>query len=296
MLSTKSTESIPSDIRDFTTVSPSAKSLLLMKAHTDIPFARQTAELLCLPEPFVPDFTKKDKTFWARTLHFETRYWGIDQLLKDAPVANVLELCSGYSFRGLASTQNSAINYIDTDLHDIIASKRRILAAISGTQPMRGKLDLLPLNAMDKSAFRGVVARFPVGELAIINEGLLMYLDAYEKEKLCEIIRRVLLERDGYWITADIYLKNQLKKFNLELDKSTQDFLERHNLEDNKFNTFGEAESFFKRMGFALDKVASIDRSKLSSLAYFKKSLSIFDPIRFGKAGAMHATWRLRAR
>jgi hypothetical protein len=35
--------------RDFSSVSPSAKWLLLMKGHTNIPYARETAELLEYP-------------------------------------------------------------------------------------------------------------------------------------------------------------------------------------------------------------------------------------------------------
>jgi len=45
--------------RNFNTISPSAKWILLMKGHTNIPFARQTAELISYPEKFNPDFTKK---------------------------------------------------------------------------------------------------------------------------------------------------------------------------------------------------------------------------------------------
>lgn len=87
--------------RNFTTISPSAKSLLLMKGCTNIPFARQTAELIKLPERYNPDYDKKDTTFWARTLHFENRYWSIDNLLSDLAITNILELSSGFSFRGL---------------------------------------------------------------------------------------------------------------------------------------------------------------------------------------------------
>jgi hypothetical protein len=44
--------------RNFKTISPSAKWILLMKGHTDIPYAAQTAELISYPEKFIPDFTK----------------------------------------------------------------------------------------------------------------------------------------------------------------------------------------------------------------------------------------------
>ncbi len=60
----------PNDNRNYNTISPSAKVLLLMKGHTDIPFARQAAGLISLPETFRPDFTRKDFSFWARVAHF----------------------------------------------------------------------------------------------------------------------------------------------------------------------------------------------------------------------------------
>ena len=41
----KSMEQINLNNRNYNTISPSAKSILLMKGHTNIPFARQTAEL-----------------------------------------------------------------------------------------------------------------------------------------------------------------------------------------------------------------------------------------------------------
>lgn len=34
-------------VRDFNSISPSAKSLILMKGYTNIPFARQIAEIIC---------------------------------------------------------------------------------------------------------------------------------------------------------------------------------------------------------------------------------------------------------
>src|SRR5271157_640241 len=105
--------------RNFNSISPSAKSLLLMKGHTNIPFARQTAELLEYPDKFNPDYDKKDMTFWARTLHFETRYRSIDQLLADLPNKNILELSSGFSFRGLQTIRQKGFYYIDTDLPDV---------------------------------------------------------------------------------------------------------------------------------------------------------------------------------
>jgi len=112
--------------RNFNTISPSAKSLLLMKGHTNIPFARQTAELIEYPEKYNLDFSNEDMTFWARVVHFENRYWSIDQLLTDLPIKNILELSSGFSFRGLETTKKKGFYYIDTDLPDVIATKKNL--------------------------------------------------------------------------------------------------------------------------------------------------------------------------
>jgi hypothetical protein len=42
--------------RDFSSISPSARWLLLAKGYTNIPFARETAELLEYPNKYIPDF------------------------------------------------------------------------------------------------------------------------------------------------------------------------------------------------------------------------------------------------
>jgi hypothetical protein len=89
------------DKKDFISISPSAKALLLLKGLTDIPFARDTAELISFPKKYAPDFTNKDFAFWKRVVHFEQRYWSIDKALSFLPTNNFLELSSGFSFRGL---------------------------------------------------------------------------------------------------------------------------------------------------------------------------------------------------
>jgi O-methyltransferase involved in polyketide biosynthesis len=280
--------------RNYNTISPSAKSLLLMKGHTNIPFARQTAELIVHPDKFNPDFNNKNMTFWARVLHFENRYWTIDQLLADLTIKNILELSSGFSFRGLETIKKKGFYYIDTDLPDVIAIKKHIMTFLSkNSLNTEGKLEILPLNALDQRQFHEIVTHFPDGEIAIVNEGLLMYLDTIEKEKLCAIIHKILKERGGYWITADIYLKKQIDKLDLNIDSKTQRFFEQHQIENNKFDSFEDAKTFFKRMGFRIDKEADIKNSKLSSLKYFMKSTTIKQLIRIRRAGKMQATWLL---
>jgi O-methyltransferase involved in polyketide biosynthesis len=286
----------PGSNRDYSSISPSAKLLLLMKGYTHIPFARQAAELIVYPEKYIPDHNKKDLAFWARTLHFENRYFSIDQLQADIPVTNILELSSGFSFRGLKVAEQQKIHYIDTDLPNVISIKKDIVAALEGKNKIpKEVLELLPLNALDENQFDEVVSHFISGSIVILNEGLLMYLNLEEKEKLCRIIHKTLTIRGGYWITADIYIKRKPDSLPFTLGQDTKAFFEQHHIEENKFGSFEEAEDFFDRMGFAIDKEANVDRSQLSSFEYFLKAAgNKLDQL--GKTGKIHTTWRLKVK
>lgn len=279
--------------RNFTTISPSAESLILLKGHTSIPFAQQTAELISFPDKFVPKFDNDDFTFWARVLHFETRYLSINQLIKGLEIKNILELSSGFSFRCLEQTSQKNYHYIDTDLPEIIELKQKILNELK-VKHILGTLELLSLNALDENQFREVVSHFPDGEILIINEGLLIYLDKTEKEKLCSIIHKLLRERGGYWITSDIYIKNQVQKTDINVDNKTKEFLEQHKIEENKFDSFDEAKDFFNENGFVIDKESNVDISALSSTKYFLKSLKIESFPKDHKTPKLQTTWRLK--
>ena len=281
--------------RNYDSISPSAKTLLLLKGHTDIPFAEQAAELISLPGKYAPDFESRDFMRWARTVHLELRYKTIDDLLQGLPVKNILELSSGFSFRGLKRVQDDAVHYIDTDLPEVIRIKQQLVADLEKTiDPAKGKLELLPLNALDEGQFKNIVARFPAGELAIVNEGLLMYLDDAEKIKLCRIIKEVLQQRGGYWITADVYVRVKTDAGKFRLDDEFQKFLDEHNVEENKFESFEAAEAFFKAQGFVVDKEATERYETLSTLKYFMESLSEQQKASPGKMERMQASWRLK--
>jgi O-methyltransferase involved in polyketide biosynthesis len=286
----------PVSNRDFSSISPSAKWLLLMKGYTNIPFAREVAELLQYPNKYVPDFKRRDFTFWAVTTHFESRYRSIDQLLKDLKIKSIIELSSGYSFRCLEYAKQKGVHYIDTDLPHVIAAKKEFIDSLrkDGFNP-DGKFELLPLNVLDKNKFHEIIGHFPQGEVAIVNEGLLTYLDKQEKEKLCSIIYDILKERGGYWITADIYIKNKQPNLGFNFSDKMKNFKEQHNTEGNSFENFREAEMFFNEMGFVIDKEATVKYSEMSSFKYLIRSLTLRQLFKLRSTGKIQATWRLKA-
>jgi len=281
--------------RDYSIISPTARYVLLLKGLTDIPYAKETAELISLPETYDRDFSKKDFAYWARVVHFEARYMSIDQLLSGLPVKNILELSSGFSFRGFAAVQEKDLNYIDTDLPDVVRAKKEIMALFQNKDTeLKGKLEIMLLNALDEKQFTEVASQFPPGELAIINEGLLMYLDVEEKKKLCKIIRKVLEQRGGYWITADIYIKREQIMPVLPVDDKLRDIFEKMHIRENMFESFAEAEAFFKNEGFGIDKEADPEYSKSSVLQYLLGSATEEQLKYISKSEKINAAWRLK--
>jgi O-methyltransferase involved in polyketide biosynthesis len=263
------------NVKDYSSISPSAQSLLWMKALTDIPFAREAA-MLVFGEEALPVESDERVTshFLKRLLHFDARYWSIDTALGMIGLTNILEVSSGFSFRGLRRVLYEDVFYIDTDLPDVITVKETLLKPLLRTleeHPV-GQLLLRPLNVMDEEAFLQLANRFPPGPLALVNEGLLVYLAEAEKRKLCATIYTLLKKRGGYWITADIYVRNREESNSLSLGvaPTISKFLADHHVEENKFESFSSAESFFGSCGLRIAHKAVPDYSTLRSMELLK--------------------------
>ena len=283
--------------RNYNSISPSAKSLLLMKGLTNIPYARETAALMQGPEVFDLDFNNKDFYFWMRVMHFESRYWSIDQLLAQIDYKNILELSSGYSLRGLDLCTKETIHYIDTDLPEVIAIKQQMIRQLGfESVELKGQLDLLSLNALDNAAFNTIAARFNAGPVTIVNEGLLMYLNTDEKKQFCASIHSLLKERGGYWITADVYAKLPPEIRNA-IPKSSSEtaFHEQHHIEENKFDSYEAAKAFFHEQGFEIVKEANVDFKTLSVVPHLLKVLPPEARNSKTPPPKIQATWMLRA-
>lgn len=258
---------------NFDSISPSAKYLLLNKALTTIPFAKEAAGVI-FGENSVQYVQERLTSIGSllRILHFEMRYRSVDNALSDIGIKNILEFSSGFSFRGLNMCKDPEVCYIDTDLPQIIDKKKIIVQELSKrfcSYPI-DNLFMRALNIFDENAFSEMISLFPDGPIAIVNEGLLMYLNEGQKQKLCKIIYNLLDMRGGYWITADIYRKKNKEDPIIEdfFDDNAKKFLEEHNVEENRFESFEAWEAFFKNCAFDLYKKIETSRSQISSIKF----------------------------
>lgn len=221
-----------------------------MKSQTSLPFAREASELIWGAEYVEQARRKADATPGAaeRRSHFEIRARSVDEALRELGATRVLEIAAGLSFRGLAMASRRDVFYLDTDLPEMAALKADLVAKLH-PGPLIGKLSVRALDALDAEAFRAAVTDIPHGPLAIVHEGLLMYLNDTEKARLAASVRGALLERGGAWITADVYVRSSAPVYR---EERTKKFLEEHRVEENKFADFGAAEAYFEGSGFTI--------------------------------------------
>ena len=159
---------------------------------------------------------------------------------------------------------------------------------------MTGHLEFVSLNALDEARFNEIADSFPEGPIAIVNEGLLMYFNKNEKEKLCRVICAILKRRGGYWITGDVYVKSTLERFNRQEEDDLSELIEAQRIEDNMFESFEGAEKFFTELGFVIDKEAELDLSKISSLKYLVSNATATEMGELQEHKKIQVTWRLK--
>ena len=161
-----------------------------MKGETTIPYARKAAALLdrtaLEKSGYKPDIDLNSVDYWLRVMHFESRYWSIDQLLEEQPYSNILELSSGFSFRGLALSRKRPVFYVDTDLEAVIAGKQRFVDALTagegpnagtgyagtgaGDAAAPGHYELQALNVLDADAFKKMIlALYSVTSFVLVS-------------------------------------------------------------------------------------------------------------------------------
>jgi hypothetical protein len=329
---------------DPSAISPSAYTLLFMKRHTAIPYVREAAALVegklkqaqaaGAGPVHIPEFSSDPAGYGVFLLHFEDRYWSIDQLMADLPITNILELSSGFSFRGLDLSRHKPVYYIDTDLPGLIAVKQPLVDALlageqenatvpgstsaspaagnpaAGPNPAAapqtiapaaaaapGHYELQTLDVLDPDAFAAIVARFPPGPLLILNEGLLVYLNTEQKRQLGANIKKALEARGGYWITADVYIRNPERDQTPANGAQTawQAWRTQFQIEENKFTDYAEAEKFFTTMGYKIDKEATPDYPRLTSLPFLRTTAGpkFLENLRQPGRLRLRTTWRL---
>ena len=235
-------------------VSATAWTIAYRRTFTDIPYSQAIFDEFerirrAAGEPEIPDEFKSPQV----TPQIEARYKLVSKLIKEKFPQQVLEIAAGLSPRGLETTGNPDIEYVEVDLPGIISQKRKIVDAIKPQTNLHLEIG----NALSLESLQTAVSYLDRAKpLVIVNEGLLRYLSFKEKAVVARNIHFLLSQFGGVWITPDITLANIIKVENSVTQNQTEKAhaLVGTNVENNSFESIEKAQEFFENLGFTVER------------------------------------------
>lgn len=264
--------------QDHARIIPTARMVAYLRSFSDIPYAEETSRSLhgeeAAREIYRGDFDHVTK-FAAPFA--EARYRCFDRFIDR--YNNVLELAVGTSVeRGLSISNNGKRTYVGTDLPEMIAESKAFLSTIQDISRTNHHLE--PANVLYFEQMNAAIRHFNGDKnLAIINEGLWMFLSLEERIVCAENIRKLLEIYGGKWITPDIDDLESIDRFKSSLGDETRSamqgvmrrisILTGRDQESNHFSTTEEAIRFFQDAGFHVSQYPMIEN--LSSLRSVSK-------------------------
>ncbi len=243
-------------VPNYSKISPTARFVAHLRTFTDIKYSLEIAAACNAEDAFVKIVGDDAKDFTWLALPIEQRYKSVDAALRATGIRKVVELASGVSPRGIIWSRDESVQYLATDLVEIIAQKIAIEKQILGSQT-QNQLRWMPLDALNPAQ-----CQFPDfffkrnGPIGIVVEGLLPYLNLDEKRRVAENIHALLKRLGGVWITPDISSREHIQEImnNPQVARIIEvipEFIER-NLHANSFVSMEEARSFYADLGFEI--------------------------------------------
>ncbi|OQB06445.1 MAG: Leucine carboxyl methyltransferase [bacterium ADurb.Bin212] len=236
--------------KTFDSVIPTAILTAYPRTLTDIPYAKEVFDQLN-QNNISEELIKKELA-----PELEARFKLINKVLMETKIKQVVELASGYSTRGINLTENNEdMSYVEMDLPEVTDKKIDILSTITN---IPSNFHAISGNVLDSVTFERVEQYLNKNsEIAILNEGLLRYLDFEEKKQVTLNVRYLLNKYGGVWITCDV----TPKKFAANQDKNLSNFnqklstiTDRNNL-NWRFEDIDHVKEFFGKLGFVVESV-----------------------------------------
>ncbi len=248
-------------------ISYTAMKVLEKRAlRTSIPYAREMADAAGVQWRISRARAWAQEWAWGRVragYYLQVRHDAISSALSSQPASPVLELGAGYGTRGMAEAPKREV-YIESDLPTVIARKPSLVETTLDRKPSRNH-HFIAFNACsvsDAQAVRTFVLALHLRQpLAIVNEGILMYLDDDEQRALRDNVR-MLLSRcapSGAWITTDFSERDhQVYKGTMVQRWMTRRLTRRLKRPFNRFRSDDDVHAFLAEGGLRGSKLASV--------------------------------------
>jgi len=133
------------------------------------------------------------------TVGQELRYLAVNRLVRESGAKNILDLACGFSPRGLDMSREG-YNYRGGDLQMVVPVIQPIVKELAGDRAERVNYSIVDVT--DRTSVMAAADTLE-GPVAVITEGLMVYLNDYEKKTVCENMAAVLKKHGGCYITPD---------------------------------------------------------------------------------------------
>jgi O-methyltransferase involved in polyketide biosynthesis len=188
----------------------------------------------------------------------EARYLMTDHEIAKSGIAQVLELASGLSPRGIAMTASPAVTYVEMDLAGKLATKKMVIDRLiaQGTITARPNLYLEEGNVTNTADFENAAQRFADNKpIAVICEGLLRYISPEDRKTLATNIYNLLKKNGGIWTTPDLEFLDIIQSSPKEKERY-DDRVKKfgYDIRLNIFKNEADAVAFFEGCGFHVTK------------------------------------------
>ncbi|ATB28278.1 class I SAM-dependent methyltransferase [Melittangium boletus] len=253
----------------YDTISPTARLVAEMRRYSDIPFAEEIAERIGAAEVvrgmLEGEAPAAELLCWmAPTL--EARYKCVVEGIRTSGVKQVIELASGFSFRGDAMNQTASLRYLETDLAEMHETRLHLRDELrrDGVLAVQPHVVFAPLNAVEPDG--ALVARhlLPDEPVAVVHEGLLQYFSMDEKQRVALQVADILRRHGGVWLTPDFevisgaalkhWTHPHFMRIHSAIARSTH-----RSLRGAAFTSVEEVERFLSGLGFQATPRPQID-------------------------------------
>jgi O-methyltransferase involved in polyketide biosynthesis len=263
---------------DYSAISPTAKLVAHFRQCSDVPLAGEIARRIGAADAVRAMLDGGDVApgvlKWMAPLT-EARYRSVAREIRAAGVRQVVELASGFTFRG-AVLAGPRLRYVETDLPALHAQRAELRAELERDAAIVASPELVfaAADASSASAIAGLGDHLiPGAPVAVVHEGLLQYFSMAEKREVARGVGELLARFGGVWITPDFeslgdplfarWTDPQFRVIGAFLTDST-----RRHLPDAAFPSRDAVAPFFAELGFDLAVRLQIDHpAALSSAA-----------------------------
>lgn len=188
----------------------------------------------------------------------EARYKSFDRFV--GAHESVFELAVGTSVgRGLMISDDQTKLYIGSDLPGMIERSRKFIARIKRESRSNHYLEVA--NVLSYEELSDAARHFGSRrDVAIIHEGLWLYLTTKEQIAAADNIRRLLEHYGGVWVTPDIWDVESVERMDSSLGHEVRSAIPRisqrlscltgRDLKKNYFKNSQEATCFLEKFGF----------------------------------------------